>query len=178
MKGTGSGSVPVLNPALVSTCDPNATKGPTVLTSNGGILNGSNTVSDSCDAATIGYSAGSISSDTNVFTSSNAYYVTAGPGTLPNVGRNTLPINPINNFDVTANKSFSFRERYKFTIGAQAYNVLNHAQYLPGAVNNVYATSYVNSYNFQTVSSGLFNQPNKEFNNNARTMQLTAKFAF
>lgn len=108
----------------------------------------------------------------------NAYYVQAGSGTLPTAARNTLPIRPINNVDLSAFKRISFLERYSFEFGAQAFNVLNHAQYIPGTVDNVNATSYTTGYNFQTVTSSFFNRPDKVFTNNARTMQLSLKFAF
>ncbi len=108
----------------------------------------------------------------------NAYYIQAGSGTLPTAGRNTLPIRPINNVDLSAFKRITVREHYSFEFGAQAFNVLNHAQYIPGTVDNVNATSYTASYNFQTVTSSFFNRPEKEFTNNARTMQLSGKFTF
>lgn len=107
-----------------------------------------------------------------------AYYIEAGPGTLPNASRNTLPIRPINNIDLTLNKRLTFHDRYSFEFGVQAFNLANHAQYIPGSVDNVNNIGYTSTYNFQTVSNALFNQPDKEFNNNARTMQLTGKFSF
>ncbi len=108
----------------------------------------------------------------------NAYYIEAGPGTLPTAGRNTLPIRPTDNIDMSLFKSFTTHERYTFTVGAQAFNLLNHAQYVPGSVDDVSANGYTSSYNFQTVSNAFFNRPDKEFLNQARTMQLTAKFLF
>ena len=108
----------------------------------------------------------------------NAYYIEAGPGTLPNGARNTLPVRPIDNFDAAAYKRLTFHDRYSVEFGAQAFNVLNHAQYIPGTVDNVNGPSYTSSYNFQTVSNAFFNRPDKEFLNNARTMQLTGKFVF
>jgi hypothetical protein len=178
VKGTGTGVVPVVNPAFVGRCDPTATSGPTAISSPFA-ANGTFNV---CDADTTGYSAGTLTPNaTNTaatFTPSNAYYVQAGPGVLPNASRNTLPIRPINNFDVSLLKRLQITERYQFEFGAQAFNVLNHAQYIPGSVDNVNGPSYVNSYNFQTVSNAFFNRPEKEFTNNPRTMQLSGKFIF
>ncbi len=108
----------------------------------------------------------------------NAYYIQAGPGTLPNASRNTLPIRPIDNFDASAFKRFTAFEHYSIEVGAQAFNVLNHAQYQPGTVDNVNGPGYTSSYNFQTVTNAFFNRPDKEFLNQARTMQLSAKFIF
>jgi hypothetical protein len=122
-----------------------------------------------CAANTVGYVADDPS----------AYYIQAGAGTLPNGSRNTLATRPINNFDLAAYKRLTFHERYSFEFGAQAYNVLNHAQYTPGTVNNVNQTSNISTYaNFQTIGNGFFNQPGKVFLNNARTMQLSGKFYF
>jgi hypothetical protein len=108
----------------------------------------------------------------------NAYYIQAGAGTLPNAQRNTLPIRPINNFDLAAFKRITVKEHYSFQFGAQSFNVLNHAQYIPGTVDNVNSTSFTSSYAFQTVSSAGFNRPEKQFLNNARTMQLSGKITF
>ena len=121
-----------------------------------------------CAANTVGY----------VANNPNAYYIQAGPGTLPNASRNTLPVRPIDNLDLAAYKRFTVREHYSVEFGAQAFNVLNHAQYIPGSVDNVNGPSYTTSYNFQTVTNAFFNRPEKEFLNNARTMQLSGKINF
>jgi hypothetical protein len=122
-----------------------------------------------CNANLVGY----------VAANPNAYYIQAGAGTLPNGARNTLPTRPINNFDLAAYKRLTFHEHYSFEFGAQAYNVLNHAQYTPGTVNNINQTSNTTTYvNFQTVDNAFFGLPGKVFLNNARTMQLSAKLSF
>jgi hypothetical protein len=121
-----------------------------------------------CSGNLVGYSA----------INPNAYYIVAGAGTLPNGTRNSLPIRPINNFDLSAFKRITIREHYSFQFGAQAYNVLNHPQYIPGTIDNVNSTSFTSSYGFQTASSGAFNRPDKQFLNNARTMQLSGKITF
>jgi len=108
----------------------------------------------------------------------NAYYIQAGSGTLPNASRNTLPIRPIDNVDVGLYKRITFHERYSVEAGIQAFNVLNHPQYQPGTVDNVNNPSFTSSYSFQTVTNAFFNRPEKEFLNQARTMQLTGKINF
>jgi hypothetical protein len=111
---------------------------------------------------------------------STAYYVAAGAGTLPTASRNTLPIRPIDNFDVTAVKRFSFGERFKFEFQAQAWNVLNHSQYLPGSINNINSLGYTDgaTHNFLIPGSPTFNHPEAVFSNNARSMQLATKMFF
>ena len=118
--------------------------------------------------ATIGYTA----------INPNAYYIQAGIGTSPNSARNTLPIRPIDNLDVGLYKRLTVREHYSLEVGIQAFNVLNHPQYQPGNVDNVNNPSFTSSFNFQTVTNAFFNRPEKEFLNNARTMQLTGKIIF
>ena len=97
---------------------------------------------------------------------------------MSTAARNTLPINPINNLDATAVKRFSVGERYKVEFQAQAFNVLNHAQYIPGTLNNINSPGYTDSLNYQTVTSSQFAQPGLFFKANARSMQLVLKFKF
>jgi hypothetical protein len=168
IKGTGTASVPVVNAVACPAS-----------TTTTGVLNGTGTVAKSCAANTVGYTAGTISG--TVFTpNSTAYYVRGGPGTFPTASRNTLATGRENNFDLTAVKRFSVYERYKLEIQAQAFNVLNHSQYLPGSLNNInsLASTGTGAGNFVTVSSPQFNQKQLDFSNNARTMQLSGKIIF
>jgi hypothetical protein len=159
VRGTGSNVTPVYNPALYQNCSVAATPTTPAIPA---------TPTSQCNGNLVGYNA----------INPNAYYIQAGKGTLPNAARNTLPIRPIDNFDLSAFKRITVFEHYSFQFGAQAFNVFNHAQYIPGTLDNVNATSYVASYNFQTVGSSFFNHPEKEFLNNARTMQLSGKITF
>ena len=155
VKHTGSAVISYANPNMAGLCGTATAKDP-----NGTII---------CSADTVAY----------VAKNPNAEYITAAAGTLPTSQRNTEPINPINNFDATAIKRFNFGESRSIEFQAQAYNVFNHAQYIPGSINNV------NNFNFSTLntayqiaSNSAFNQPGKFFKANARTMQLTLKFNF
>ena len=112
----------------------------------------------------------------------SAQYIQAGSGTLPTAGRNTLAGRPINNVDFSAFKRFTAFERYSIEVGAQAFNVLNHAQYIPGSVDDAGTYSYT-GLSYQTILNGgkpsaTFNHPELAFGNNPRTMQLTGKFIF
>jgi Carboxypeptidase regulatory-like domain len=153
-KGTGTGVSPVYNPSLANLCGTD---------DNGDPISG-------CSANLVAYQADD----------PNAYYVAGAAGTLPTNTRNTLPIRPINNFDLSVVKSVSIKERYKFQFGAGAWNVLNHSQYLPGSVNNINSIGYTNgaTLSYLVPSSTTFNNPEATFSNNARTMQLFAKFMF
>lgn len=154
VKHTGSGVTAYANPSLASLCDTTTTD------PNGTIVCGFDTVAYVAD-------------------NPNAEYITAAAGTLPTSQRNTEPINPTNDFDVTAIKRFSFGGTRSFEFQAQAYNLLNHAQYLPGSINNVYNAGYSTlNTAYQVASSSAFTQAGKFFKANARTMQLTLKFNF
>jgi hypothetical protein len=158
-KGTGTATDAYANKSLTGLCLPDD---PTLSTDpNGTVL---------CDADTAYY----------VAEDPSAYYVQAQAGTQPNSGRNTLPIRPIDDMDVTALKRFSITERYKVEFTAQIWNVLNHSQYLPGAINNINSVGYIDgaTHNYLIPGSPNFNKPESTFNNNARAMQLALKFKF
>jgi hypothetical protein len=117
----------------------------------------------------------------------NARYVVAGSGALSNIARNTLSLPRTNNWDLTAIKRFNFTERVGLEFMAQAFNVFNHSQYLPGSINQANAVSLIGrpldfttstTRAFLTPDSPTFNRPNLVFSNNARTMQLAAKVTF
>jgi hypothetical protein len=107
----------------------------------------------------------------------NARYIEAGPGTLPTASRNTEPTAPINNLDAMAGKIISMTERYSVQFQAQAFNLLNHAQYIPGTLDNVNSNNQ-QVLNYQTVTNSLFDHPGKFFTAHARTIQLTLKLDF
>ncbi len=134
-----------------------------------GIKGTGSTVTPIKDAnnATIGYQA----------VNPSAYYIQAAAGALPNASRNTLAGRPIDNIDFAAYKRITFSERYTLELGAQAYNVLNHAQYIPGYINDVAAVSYT-GLTYTTVGNSTFNHPEQIFGNNPRSLQLSGKISF
>ena len=108
----------------------------------------------------------------------NARYIIAGAGALANGGRNTMALRPINNFDIQLKKQFLVTETVKFQIAAQAFNVLNHPQYVSGYINNVQFHNS-NTTNLNLIpNSSVFGQPDQAFSSNPRSMQLTARFEF
>jgi hypothetical protein len=169
IKGTGSGVVALVNTAI--SC-------PSTTTTTG-VANGTTTVVKRCTANTIGYTAGSIAG--TVFTpNTTAYFIQGGLGTLPSATRQDLPTGRVNNLDLSATKRINFTERYKLEIQLQAFNVLNHSQYLPGSLNTVnsIASTGTGSGNFINVTAPQFNKKQLDFSNNARTLQLAGKFTF
>ena len=110
----------------------------------------------------------------------NARYIQAGLGALANGGRNTLPLKPTDNIDLSLVKRFNFTERIRFEVGAQFFNVFNHAQYTGGYLSDVASSS-----SNQTASRNDLITGNPEFGNfsgfyssNSRFGQLSAKITF
>jgi hypothetical protein len=117
----------------------------------------------------------------------NAQYIVAGAGALANTGRNTLSTRPTNNFDLSLYKEVNITERVKFHIGAQASNLLNHPQYIPGSnpsaglgVSDVTGFSSVGPSfkSFVNPADPNFNNPKSVFASNARTIGLVGKITF
>ena len=109
----------------------------------------------------------------------NARFITAGLGALANGGRNQLPLDHINNFDAQIKKSFNFTERIRFDIAAQTFNLLNHSQFIGGALNDV-APILTNSITNVCLQPGNaeFGNYKDFFSNNARTAQIAAHVTF
>jgi hypothetical protein len=109
-----------------------------------------------------------------------AKYIQAYYGALANVGRNTILMPAINNIDITALKRFTITERYRVEFAAQAFNLLNHPQFIAGSVNDVGGIFGVTGSprNALEPQNGIFNQFNKVLPSNARTMQLSLKIFF
>lgn len=108
----------------------------------------------------------------------NAQYIQAGPGALATAGRNTLAAPRTNNWDMAVVKRFNTSERTNVEFTAQAFNIFNHSQFIPGSVNTVNSIGYTGITGFVRVNSGAFNDPTQAFANNARVMQLVMKFNF
>ena len=117
----------------------------------------------------------------------SAQYIRTGPGALSNLGRNTLATVPTNNLDFAIYKDLNITERMKFHIGAQAGNILNHPQYIPGSnpgqglgVNDVlgFNTITSNYLSYVTPGNASFAKPKTTFGSCSRQMALVAKFIF
>ncbi len=110
----------------------------------------------------------------------NARYIRAGFGVFANGGRNTEPTRPINNVDLTLLKRFNITERMSMELSGQAINLFNHAQFIPGSINN---TGVVNTFstgtlNYVSAANVSFNNPEVTFSSNPRNLIVVAKFIF
>ena len=109
----------------------------------------------------------------------NAQYIQANYGALANVGRNVLQLDPTNNLDLTALKRFTITERFRIEFRASATNVLNHAQYIGGYLNDVAPIGFTGfERGFAEPSNAGFNQPSQFFSSNPRVMTLALKIFF
>ncbi len=109
----------------------------------------------------------------------NARYIVAASGALSNSGRNTLPLDHTNNFDLALTKKLSFGETKTLSVGFQAYNVFNHPQFVGGYLSDVssYQTNAI-ARSFLVPNDPTFDQYQKYFPSNARLVQLTAHITF
>ena len=116
-----------------------------------------------------------------------AQYIRGGPGALTTTRRNTLQTPGTNNIDFAIYKNLNVSERFKFRLGAQFANIINHPQYIPGTnpgfglgVNDVtgFATTTTAYSSYVRPDKAQFNDPKTVFSSNARTIGLVAKFLF
>ncbi len=110
----------------------------------------------------------------------NARYIQGGPGTLPNGGRNTGHLNPIDDVDMTIAKSFNITESKKIQFSARFINIFNHPQYIGGFISDVAPIGFTGEtvHDFLEPQSGIFGQPSQAFSSNPRQLQLALKFIF
>jgi hypothetical protein len=113
-----------------------------------------------------------------VANSSSARYVVAGLGAIANGGRNTFPLKPTDNIDAALYKRFNISERLRFSIGAQFYNLFNHAQYTGGYLSDVASNGYTNSRNDLIPGNPLFGRFDQFYSSNSRSIQVNAHFNF
>jgi hypothetical protein len=150
--GDSAGDRTIINPAGV----PGTSSTVTALTNTGGVV--------------VGYLADD----------PNAYYIQAGSGVFPTAPRNTLKLPRINSWDVSAMKKFTVREGMEFDFGAQALNLFNHAQHVPGSLNQINSIGYTSTEvtNALQVGSANFGDFNTVFSNQPRSLSLSLKFIF
>ncbi|HSP70368.1 MAG TPA: carboxypeptidase regulatory-like domain-containing protein [Bryobacteraceae bacterium] len=108
----------------------------------------------------------------------NARFIRAAQGALATSGRNILPTQGINSFDLNVIKAFTAGERYRVEVRGDFYNALNHPQYTTGWINSVLSASHVNETNYLTPGNPLFGKWDQVFGSNARVIQLSAKLSF
>ncbi len=110
----------------------------------------------------------------------NARYINAAKGMLPNGGRNTQRLNPIDDIDMSIMKMFTFKDRYNLQLAGRFINIFNHPQYIGGYLSDIAPIGFTSGavHNYLIPTSGIFNDPNMAFSSNPRTLQVSVKFIF
>lgn len=110
----------------------------------------------------------------------DAQYVQARLGARTTAGRNTISLPIINNLDFSIFKNFRITEGSKIQFRVDMFNAFNHAQFVPGSVNGVEATSQTSAAatNLVTVGTPDFNRPDSVFSSHPRVIQLALRFNF
>jgi hypothetical protein len=110
----------------------------------------------------------------------NARYIQAPKGTIPNGGRNTEHLMPIDNVDLSLLKRINVTERWKLEVGGRFFNLLNHPQYVGGYLNDVAPIGFTATEvrNFLNPANTNFYQPAQVFSSNPRTITISAKITF
>jgi len=109
----------------------------------------------------------------------SAQFVVAGPGAKSTAGRSLLAVNAINNWDLSLIKRLNITERYSVQFGAAAYNIMNHAQYIGGYLNDVASIGFTGTERSMLIPNNpVFNQPSSVFSSNPRSLALSFKFVF
>jgi|GEM_PF-383402 len=132
-------------------------------------LNADGTCAQSDASRTVGYLA----------VNPSAEYIQAGPGAVSNSARNTLLLPGINNVDFSVFKNFRFGEgSKKIQLRADFFNLFNHAQYVPGSVNEVTPVQTAGVRRLNTVGFAQFNRPDLIFSGHPRVIQIALRFDF
>jgi hypothetical protein len=110
----------------------------------------------------------------------NARYIEGGLGSLPNGGRNTAHLNPIDDLDMTIAKAVNITESKRLQFSARFFNIFNHPQYVGGNISDVAPVTQIGNaaHEYVEPQSGIFLQPSQAFSSNPRNIQLALKFIF
>jgi hypothetical protein len=102
----------------------------------------------------------------------------AGLGALPNAGRNTLQLPPIQNLDFSIFKNFGIGESGKKLQLRADFNAFNHAQYVPGSIDGVEPITTTGVSQINTVGQMDFDVASHVFSSHPRIIQLALRFNF
>jgi hypothetical protein len=109
-----------------------------------------------------------------LFTGTGATRTLVLPAGIGTLGRNSIRTPGEFNLDLAVSRKFAIRERAKFTVRAEAFNVLNHTNFMPPEVSLTVTAD-------PRTGQAVFNSPNFGLITSARAarfMQLVARFEF
>ena len=109
-----------------------------------------------------------------------ARYIQAGPGAYPNSARNTLLLPGIANLDLAVARRIRLGEHRFIQLRLEAYNALNHSQFVPGFASTVDPRPRVTAGSNSLLLTGnaMFNRPDLAFESNSRQVQAVLRFEF
>jgi outer membrane receptor protein involved in Fe transport len=110
----------------------------------------------------------------------NDRYVLTGAGSRSNLGRNSFRSPGFWTWNLALYKNFNFSETMHLQFGAQAFNVLNHANYAlsnGNVFNTAGITTALATQGYVLPTDPTFLQP-QQFGGGIRSMILTMKFVF
>ncbi len=108
----------------------------------------------------------------------NARFIKAGAGAYANGGRQLLPSDNINNWDLAVTKQFDVTESKRLEFQASFFNLFNTPQYVPGDVNTVRSVDSTLTRNHLIPGNPLFNDPSRVFPSHSRNIHFVARFRF
>lgn len=110
----------------------------------------------------------------------NARYVQTGAGAVSTLGRNTFLSPSISNVDLSLFKNFRTGENSFIQFRIDAFNAFNHAQFVPGGVNDVTptATTGVSQYNQVFPLTSDFLRADRVFSSHPRVIQMALRWNF
>lgn len=110
----------------------------------------------------------------------NARYIQAGDGAFSNLGRNTFRSPAINNVDISVFKNFRTGENSFIQFRVDMYNALNHAQFVPGAVNDVSPTAVTGATQYNQIFplTSDFLKADRVFSSHPRVIQMALRWNF
>ena len=110
----------------------------------------------------------------------SARYIQAGSGVYPNSARNTLRLPGIANLDLSLARRIRVGEHRSVQFRIEAYNALNHAQFVPGFTNPVDVRPRVSAGSnwLLLTGSSMFNRPDMAFESNSRQLQFAVRLEF
>lgn len=109
----------------------------------------------------------------------NASFVSAAPGVFVNpIGGPRLELARTNNFDVSATKGFSVRDKFGFEIRADAYNLFNHAQLNASQLHSIDFTTLGTIPSYLIPSNQLFGGFGDVLSSHPRMLQLALRVTF
>ena len=107
----------------------------------------------------------------------NAQYIAGAAGAYTGNGRSYFFGRPINDFDASLAKRFGIRDKFELEFRADAFNILNHPQFIAGEPNNIGLPS-TSSINYGIPGTPQFNNAAAVFSSHSRILQLSAKVVF